>query len=803
MTRTLSRIIFWVVASSFASVAAASPPAPPAVSPKRNSSPIRPFLEAHCFDCHGDTDQKGGLRLDTLAVDFTNPATQRTWVEVYDKISTGQMPPKKKARPPVTQTQQVLTYLKNGISAVELAERAADGRVMLRRLNRNEYENTVRDLLGIDAELKDLLPEDTSSMGFDNIAEALNVSSVLMERYLEAADVALDAAITTGPQPAVKHFDVAYGFDSKNPKDYRLNSGVTVLEDGTFVLFNSSDYAPVVCDRIRVPVAGRYKIKMHAYAYRSQTPLTMSVLAGSFQANTSQRHVVGYFDVPVDAKKPKVIEWTDHLPRNGTVKVLTYHLGTHSLDTPEKVKEYTGPGVALGHVEMDGPLYESWPPPSYARLFGNLDVSNATAADVPKVLGPFAARAFRRPVDAGHLAPFVDQVKLRIDAGEPFLDAIRVGLKSILCSPDFLFLKERPGKLDDFAVASRLSYFLWSSMPDDELTRVAANHTLTQPAVLRQQTERLLKDSRESHFTVDFTGQWLNLRQIDATTPEKRFYRRFDQHLQWSMVQEAQLFFDELVKNDLSIANVIDSDFAIINGPLAELYSIPGVDGTELRKVKLPPESHRGGVLAQAAVLKVTANGSTTSPVIRGSWVMRNILGRPPKPPPPNVPAIEPDIRGATSIRDLLDKHRTQAVCASCHATIDPPGFALESFDVIGGWRDNYHTYGGGLATGKDSYLNGKNKFGNKPFPNLDASGTMPDGRRFANFDQFKKLLLEDKDQIARCLAEKLLVYSTGAALDFVDRPAVDTIVQHVRDHGYGLRTMIHEVVESPVFLNK
>jgi len=765
-------------------------------------SSIRPFLQSNCFDCHGDTEQKSGLRLDTLALDFSKPSIQQTWIEVFDKVSTGEMPPKKKARPPAAQTQQMLAALKNGITAVELAKRNVEGRVLLRRMNRNAYENTVRDLLGIEVELKDLLPEDNSSMGFDNVADALSVSSVLMERYLEAADAALDAALPAGPRPTAKHFDVAYGFDSKNPEDYRYKSGMKVLEDGTLVLFNSSDYAPVVCDRIKAPVEGRYHIKMRAYAYQSNTPLTMGLLAGTFSQNSSQRHVVGYYDVPPDAGKPLTIEFTDHLPKNGTVKVLTYHLGQRNLNTTELVKDYKGPGVAMGHVEVDGPLYESWPPPSYSRLFGTLDVSKATVADATKVLQNFAPRAFRRPIDAAELSPFVDLVKSRIDAGEPFVDAVRVGLKAILCSPDFLFLKERPGKLDDYAVASRLSYFLWSSMPDDELTRLVANHTLTQPAVLRAQTERLLKDRRAAHFTDDFTEQWLSLRQIEATTPERRYYPKFDKLLEWSMVHETQQFFDELLTHDLSIANFIDSDFAMLNGPLAELYSIDGITGANLRKVKIPPESHRGGVLTQAAVLKVTANGSTTSPVVRGAWVMRNILGHPPKPPPPNVPAIEPDIRGATSIRDILAKHRNQPVCASCHAKIDPPGFALESFDVIGGWRDNYQMYGGGL--GKKAYQDISKKYrNNKPLPPLDASGVMPDGQEFKDFDAFKKLLLADKDQVAHCLAEKLLVYSTGAGLDFADRPAIDTILQHAREHGYGFRTLVHEVVESSVFLTK
>ncbi len=350
-------------------------------------------------------------------------------------------------------------------------------------------------------------------------------------------------------------------------------------------------------------------------------------------------------------------------------------------------------------------------------------------------------------------------------------------------------------------MASRLSYFLWSSTPDDELLRLAAEHKLSDPRALHAQTERMLNDARARAFTVNFTGQWLGLRKIDATTPETRFYPGFDDLLQWSMVEETHRFFDEILSHDLGIATFIDSDFSMLNEPLAELYDIRGVEGTGFRKVALPPGCHRGGLLGQGSILKVTANGSNTSPVIRGAWVMRNIIGQPPKPPPPDVPAIEPDTRGATTIREQLAKHRTQATCAACHAHIDPPGFALESFDVIGGWRDNYHAYGGGLPKGNAQFLDGKRKY--KPWPNLDATGVMPDGRTFQNFDEFKKLLLDDKDQVARCLTEKLLVYSTGAGLDFADRPAVDAILAHLRDHGHGLRTLVHEVTESPVFLSK
>jgi mono/diheme cytochrome c family protein len=804
--RTGAQLRFCRVTTAFcaafagaASLCAAGPGGPDSTTAGPFASVVHPYLEEHCFECHDDTTQKGGLRLDNLAPTFADDGAGHTWVDVFDKLSSNEMPPKKKPRPDAAQTRQVLAWIKGGVSAVELARRNAAGRVILRRLNRSEYENTVRDLLGIDVELKGLLPEDASSMGFDNVADALSVSSVLMERYLEAADVALGQAIAVGPAPPTKHWSVAYGPVTNRPDDYRLKSGMRSLDDGTFVLFNSGD-VPITCDRFKAPVEGEYRFRIPAYAYQSpDQPLTMSVLAGSFDARSPNVHTIGYFDVGPDPAKPRMIEFTQRLPKNGTCKIMSYHLGRRSLDKPELVKAYTGPGIAVARVEVDGPLNESWPPASMRRLFGELDVDHATIADAARVLQPFAARAFRRPVDGAELTPYVDLAKSRLDAGESFVDAMRVAMKAILCAPDFLFLKERSGKLDDYAVASRLSYFLWSSMPDDELTRRAADHSLTRPDALRAQVERMLNDKRARAFTLDFTDQWLGLRQIDATTPDRRLYPGFDDLLQWSMVEETHRFFDELLTHDASVANFIDSDFAMLNGPLAQLYSIDGVGGAEIRKVPLPAGSHRGGVLTQASVLKVTANGTSTSPVVRGAWVMRNILGQPPKPPPPNVPAIEPDTRGATTIRELLEKHRSQATCAACHAHIDPPGFALESFDVIGGWRDNYHTFGGGTAG--NSYLNGKNKY--KPWPALDSSATLPDGRTFKNFDEFRQLLLADKDQVTRCLAEKLLIYSTGAGLDFIDRPAVDGIVAQTRDHGYGLRTMVHEVVESPLFLSK
>lgn len=335
-------------------------------------------------------------------------------------------------------------------------------------------------------------------------------------------------------------------------------------------------------------------------------------------------------------------------------------------------------------------------------------------------------------------------------------------------------------------------------MPDDELLQLAEKGKLRQGDTLRAQVERMLKDPKAKAFTENFAGQWLSLRAIDSTMPERMLYPEYDDILKVSMVKETLLFFDEVLQHDLSLTNFVASDFSMLNGRLAKHYGIPDVDGLEFRKVSLPPESHRGGVMTMAAVLKVTANGTTTSPILRGAWVLDRILGTPPPKPTVDVEAVEPDIRGATTIRDQLAKHRQIGECASCHVKIDPPGFALENFDVIGGWRDHYRKINEGepvtINGRRVRYLNG---------PPVDAADVLPDGRRFQNIDEYKQLLLNDKDQLTRALAEKLLSYATGAAPTSTDAPQIDAIVAKVREKNYGFRSLLHEIVQSALFQNK
>jgi hypothetical protein len=335
-------------------------------------------------------------------------------------------------------------------------------------------------------------------------------------------------------------------------------------------------------------------------------------------------------------------------------------------------------------------------------------------------------------------------------------------------------------------------------MPDDELLSLAAERKLGTPEILRHQVERMLGDAKAAAFPKNFAGQWLSLRNIDATLPDATLYPEFEDGLKQSMAREPLLFFEEVLKGNLSLTQFVSSDFSFINGPLAKLYGIPGVEGRQFRKVALPPESHRGGVLTMAAVLKVTANGTTTSPVLRGAWVLDHILGTPPPKPTVDVEAVEPDIRGATTIREQLAKHRARPECGSCHVRIDPPGYALESFDVIGGWREYYRSVGKGDAV----TLEGRQMRYRKG-PAVDPSDVLPDGRGFKNIDEFKQLLLKDPDQLARALTEKLLTYATGGAPGSVDRSEVEALVRGARAKNYGFRSLVHDVVQSPLFRNK
>ena len=795
--------------------------------------PVTSFLEQHCTECHDGDVKKGGLDLTALSFKPEDRRNFDRWVKVYDRVSKGEMPPAKKPRPEAAALQGFQTALKAPLRGYELAQQAKNGRTVLRRLNRTEYENTVHDLLGISLPLKHILPEDTPLHGFDTVAEGLRFSQLQIEKYLEAADAALDAAIVLSKKPVGinqrysykneqgirKNLDTPPGTlsDKTNPK-----SGHRVMfreNDKEVIMFTTGDYL-VGLKQCRLTGPGNYRIKVSGNAFQSEgEPLTLMIYSNNYK----QKRLLSYCELPAD--KPREFEFITRLDGSEHIVINCDRVGRDKKGQNiynVGAAEFQGTGLAMQWIEVEGPLASEWPPASLKKALGDVPLIELddkkrkfrdgkqlgyelAPANVKRAiasgLNDFAARAFRRPLEQDEAAPYVALATQAVDEGRNFEEAMRVGLRAILTSPAFLLLEEHPGRLSDRALATRLAYFLTSSMPDDELMKVAESGQLTNPVVLKAQTERLLKSSKSAAFVTHFVGQWLELRNIDATTPDTKLYPEYDMLLKLGMVTETEEFFNEMLTQNLPVANLIHSDFVMVNNRLAEHYELPGVAGEQFRRVSLPKGSPRGGVLTQASVLKVTANGTVTSPVIRGAWVMKHLLGQPPAPPPASVGAIEPDTRGTTTIREQLAKHRDSESCASCHKSIDPPGFALESFDVIGGFRENYRSNEKGANVKRK--LNGQNIWQYKEGLPVDASGELADGRKFQGIIEFKKLLLDQQEQVLRALAANLVVYGTGAGIQFADRDAIEAITKQAKADGAGLRTLVHAVVQSPLFLSK
>ncbi len=762
------------------------------------------FLIAHCQKCHAGESPKGEFAIAALGNNFADPQNSNRWHNVLQHLSDDTMPPESEPRPPAEQVRTVVTWITQQLTTAEMSRRRIAGRVVMRRLNRAEYANTVRDLLGVEVDLTDLLPLDTSTNGFDNNAELLHTSSYLLQNYLDAADRVLDDAIADEPEPWI----LKKRFDIREEKSVRPTGSVYRHTDDGVAIFATWESANirVTMWNFRSHVRGKYRFRICGYGYQSDgKPISFRVTAGTLKEVTEER-LVDYYSVPADT--PTVIEFTEQLEPENRIRILAEGLPALP-PAVEKIgaDKYTGPGLVIQWVDIEGPLLESWPPPSHRQIFGDLNrrqiskdrfevVSDSPESDAERILTQFARRAFRREVTAADVQPFLQRTLQQLADGTSFEQSLRVGLKGILVSPEFLFLREQGPHLNDFELASRLSYFLWSSMPDEELFQLARAERLHEPDVLRAQVERLLNDPKARAFNTNFTGQWLGLRAIDATLPDRTLYPEFDDILKTSMLKETSLFFDEVLRNDLPLTTFVSSDFTFLNARLAKHYRIPGIAGMELQKVTLPPDSHRGGLLTMGSILKVTANGTTTSPIVRGSWVLERILGTPPPRPPNNIEAIEPDIRGATTIREQLEKHRSIESCASCHRLIDPPGFALESFDVIGGWREHYR------ATGEPREIDGRRvRFWDGP--PVNPADTLADGRTFSDIDEYKQLLLQDPDQLTRNLARQLLSYGTGAVPDLADEPPVEQIINRVRAQNYGFRSLIHEVVQSELFQSK
>ncbi|MCB1211749.1 MAG: DUF1592 domain-containing protein, partial [Verrucomicrobiales bacterium] len=455
------------------------------------------------------------------------------------------------------------------------------------------------------------------------------------------------------------------------------------------------------------------------------------------------------------------------------------------------------PGVAFQWLEVQGPLPpDSWPPPSHRVLFG--DDKNS---DPQRLLRHFVHVVAREPIPEAALAKFSTLIQNQLDEKIPFREAMLAGYQAFLCSGHFIYLREPERSDDHYAIASRLSHFLTNSRPDAELMALAEKKRLREPQVLRGQTDRLIEGKGFDRFIKNFTDYWLNLRYIRRDEPDIRLYPeyRFDDYLVESMETETRTFVSAMIRENLPAHMLVDADYVFANDRLAAHYGLPPMSGSKMRKVALPKGSVLGGLLTQAAILKVTANGTSTSPVVRGAWIMDRIMGQPPPPPPASVPAVEPDIRGAKTIRDLLALHTTSKSGSGCHARFDPVGLALENFDIFGGWRTRYRGMEeGDRVIGIDR---AGHDFAYTLAGEVDPSGNLRDGRRFENIRDLRALLASDPRQIARNLLQQLTLYATGVPVRFSDRREIEAILDQCSAKDYRVRDLIHGLVQSRIFI--
>lgn len=777
---------------------------------------MEPFFSRYCNDCHAGGEHEGGLSLDELASDLDDPATFAKWERIFDRVENREMPPDDADQPSDQHRQGFARLLGDSLSQ---AHARLKGTVLC-RLNRREYQNTLNDLFGTNLDLEDMLPEDGRSHEFNNVGEALGVSMVHLQRYMEAAGKVFDAAIaTTSEAPEPETIEASYA-GSREAEQF-VGRVWKQLDDGAVVRFSGGGYPSGMIRGSNVRKPGWYRIRVTGYAYQSERPITFSV-GGTTFVRGAELPTYGFYSFPPG--KPSSVELTAWIESNYMVQIEPYGIADPNRYQRKTIDDYDGPGLSILNITLNGPLLSEFPSRGHRLVFDGIErpeipprnpadrkkpwykpqfeiVSNDERGDAAQSLERVAAAAFRRPVTAEDVTRYVELFERERADEASFEEALRTAVTAVFCSPNFLYLRENAGKLDDFALAARLSYFLTRTAPDKELAELAAAGRLTaDSAILREQTERLLNDPRFDRFLVDFTDTWLDLSEMDFTVPDGKLFPEFDPYLRFSMPLETREFLRELIESNLSVTNLVQSDFAMLNSRLAELYGLPPVSGAEIRKVKLPAGSVRGGLLAQGSILKVTANGTNTSPVKRGAWVMERILGETPPPPPPGVPGVEPDIRGASTLRELLDKHRKLESCKVCHQKIDPPGFALESFNPIGGWRDRYRSLGSGDKV--DTMVLGR-PVGYRLGPPVDSSGELSDGVAFADFKQFRDLLGQDKDRLARTLTKKLLTFATGRELGFSDRAEVEQIVNASAAEGRGVRDLIHLVVQSEIFRNK
>lgn len=777
---------------------------------------LNAVFSKYCNDCHADGAEEGSFSLDKLGNDLASEANMAQWVRLFDRVAANEMPPEDYDQPGTAERKRFLDQLAGTLTKAHQQQKGT----VFRRLNRSEYENTMNDLFGTELELGIRLPEDGRSHEFDNVGSALSISLVQLQRYLEATDRVLNESIAKYPEkPEPKTIVGAY--KGSREGDRFIGQVWKQLDDDSVVLFRSGGYPTGMVRDTNVRQAGTYHVKVKAYAYQTDKPLTFRVGGTSFQ-RAGDRPTYGYFSAPPN--EMTTFEFTTRIKQNYMIEITPYGINApDSILKKTGVDNYEGPGLAVHSVELVGPLYDEYPSRGHRMLFDGIKrteieprnprdkqrswyvprfqiEANRPEVQAAKVLQRVATQAFRRPVNKQEIADYEKLFLEHYQVSNDFEESLKSAVSAILISPEFLYLPEGQGTLNNYEMASRLSYFLSRTTPDGDLMQAADQGALGDEVELINQARRLMADPRFARFIVDFTDAWLNLREIQFTTPDNQLFPEYDPYLQYSIIAETRAFFWEMVVSNEPVRKFVKPDFAMLNERLTTHYELPPVEGSEIRRVPMNANQIRGGLLSQASVLKVSANGTNSSPVVRGVYVMERLLGQTPPPPPPGVPGVEPDIRGASTLREILTKHRDVDSCRTCHQLIDPPGFALECFNPIGGFRENYRSLGQGERVRLS--INGRNvryRIG----PEVDASGEFLDGSRFKGYRDFLTIMAANDEVLAKTFVTKLLTFATGRDMGFSDRPEIDRLVQQAKGSNYGVRDLIELVVTSSIFRNK
>lgn len=705
---------------------------------------VQPFFAGHCLACHSARLKTAGLNLEQPSGD--------DWAQILDKLRTGQMPPKGLPRPSAGEIGKVTAWIDARLQSFDRNRKPDPGRVTARRLNRYEYNSTIHDLLAVDFRPADNFPADDSGYGFDNNGDVLSLSPVLMEKYLAAAESVARLAIPTGPAPRPTLEKLKAEPGEREGRQLRVRKRFPADADYDF----------------RISITGRRPPK------KPQMVRTALWIDGQ---------LLRIFEREVDPEQPRMFETRIPL-KAGDRSIKAELLSVDPDEGDPKQAHNRKPFVAW--VEVRGPFDPASMPQSYRRIFVCGHPPGAHRPECAReIVSTLARRAWRRPVTGAEAAGLLRFVDMARKDGQSFEQGIQLALEAVLVSPNFLFRIERDPdpenpaaahNIGNFELASRLSYFLWSSMPDDELFECAQDGSLRNPGMLASEVRRMLRDPRSRRLVENFSGQWLELRNLDSVRPDPDKFPQFDNDLRDDMRRETTLFFQFVMREDRSILDFIDGPYSFLNGRLARFYGIDGVAGDRFRRVNLDG-AERSGVLTQAGILAVSSYANRTSPVLRGKWLLENVLGAPPPPPPPDAGTLDEDqvnIHG--TVREQFEQHRSKPACFSCHSRMDPLGFGLENYDAIGRWR----THEG-------------------RFP-VDASGTLPDGRSFNGSRELKAILKTDRNDFARCLTEKMLTYALGRGLEPYDRPAVAEICRRLSESDFRFSSLVLGIVNSLPF---